>query len=216
MSQPSAPTPRSPFTSEVRMRVPLPIIIPLGALLVIAVITIGMSRILLNVPSEIAVVIAIAVAANILIACAVISLRPQEARRTWVELVIVATYPLIVGLVIAQIGIGEGEASGSAASEPPAGGANTVAAQNVQFDTDTIELTAGEETTLTFVNDDSSSTQHNISIYENEEAQDNLFEGQVIPGGQEVEYPIPALKKGEYYFQCDVHPSMNGTVRVTA
>jgi plastocyanin len=198
----------------VRLRVPLPIIIPLVALAVIAVITIGMSRILLNVPSEIAVVIAIAVAANILIACTVIALRPQEARRTWVELVIVATYPLVVGLVIAQIGIGEGEASGSAASEPPAGGANTVTAQNVQFDADTIELTAGEETTLTFVNDDSSSTQHNISIYENEEAQDNLFEGQVIPGGQEVEYPIPAQEEGEYYFQCDVHPSMNGSVTV--
>src|SRR5918992_464507 len=210
MSQPAPP--RSPFTSEVRMRVPLPIIIPVVALAVIAVITIGMSRILLNVPSEIAVVIAIAVAANILIAGAVIALRPQEARRTWVELVIVATYPLIVGLVIAQIGIGEGEASGSAASEPPAGGANTVTAQNVQFDTDSIELTAGEETTLTFVNDDSSSTQHNISIYENEEAQDTLFENEVIPGGQEVEYAIPAQEEGEYYFQCDVHPSMNGSV----
>src|SRR5918995_1741592 len=116
MNQPAAPTPRSGFTSEVRMRVPLPVIIPLGALVVIAVITIGMSQILLNVPKEIAVVIAIAVAANILIACAVISLRPQEARRTWVELAIVATYPLIVGLVIAEIGIGEGEASSSAPS----------------------------------------------------------------------------------------------------
>jgi plastocyanin len=197
------------------MRVPLPIIIPLGAVAVIAVITIGMSRILLNVPSEVAVVIAIAVSANILIACTVVALRPQEARRTWVELIIVATYPLIVGLVIAQIGIGEGEASGSAPSEPRGGGGNTISAQNVQFDTDTIELTAGEETTLTFVNDDSSSTQHNISIYENENAEGTLFEGQVIPGGQEVEYPVPPQKRGEYYFQCDVHPSMNGTVTVT-
>jgi plastocyanin len=197
------------------MRVPLPIIIPLGALAVIAVITIGMSRILLNVPSEVAVVIAIAVSANILIACTVIALRPQEARRTWVELIIVATYPLIVGLVIAQIGIGEGEASGSAPPEPSGGGANTVSAQNVQFDTETIELTAGEETTLTFVNDDASSAQHNISIYENENAEGNLFEGEIIPGGQEVEYQVPPQEEGEYYFQCDVHPSMNGTVTVS-
>jgi plastocyanin len=196
------------------MRVPLPVIIPLGALVVIAVITIGMSQILLNVPKEIAVVIAIAVAANILIACTIIALRPQETKRTWVELVIVATYPLIVGLVIAQIGIGEGEASGPAPAEASAGGANTVSAQNVQFDTDSLELTAGEETTLTFVNDDSSATQHNISIYETPDAEKNLFEGQIIPGGQEAEYQIPALKKGEYYFQCDVHPSMNGTVTV--
>ena len=214
MSQPSAPTPRSPFTSEVRMRVPLPIAIPLGALAVIAVITIGMSRVLLNVPSEIAVVIAIAVAANILIACTVIALRPQEARRTWVELVIVATYPLLVGLVIAQIGIGEGEASGSAASEPRAGGANTITAQNVQFDTDSIELPPNREAELTFVNDDSSSTQHNVSIYETPDAETNLFEGEIIPGGQEVTYSIPALEPGDFYFQCDVHPSMNGDVKV--
>jgi plastocyanin len=215
MNQPGAPTPRSGFTSEVRMRVPLPVIIPLGALTVIAVITIGMSRILLNVPKEIAVVIAIAVAANILIACTIIALRPQETKRTWVELVIVATYPLIVGLVIAQIGIGEGEARGPAPSEASAGGANTVSAQNIQFDTDSLDLTAGEETTLTFVNEDSSSTQHNMSIYETPDAEKNLFEGQIIPGGQEAQYQIPPLKKGEYYFQCDIHPSMNGTVNVT-
>lgn len=214
MNQPATPGPRSPFTSEVRMRVPLPLMIPLGAIAIIAVITIGMSQILLNVPKEIAVVIAIAVAANILIACTIIALRPQETRRTWAELAIVATYPLIVGLVIAQIGIGQGEAEDSAPSETSPGSANTVSAQNIQFDTDTLELTAGEETTLTFVNEDSSSTQHNISIYENENAQDNLFEGQIIPGGQEAKYEIPALKKGEYYFQCDVHPSMNGTVTV--
>jgi plastocyanin len=214
MNQPTPPTPRSHFTSEVRMRVPLPVIIPLGALALIAVITIGMSRILLNVPKEIAVVIAIAVAANILIACTIIALRPQETKRTWVELVIVATYPLVVGLVIAQIGIGKGEASRAAPSETSPGGANTITAQNVQFDTDSIELTAGEETTLTFVNDDSSSTQHNMSIYATEDAERNLFEGQVIPGGQEAEYDVPPLKKGEYYFQCDIHPSMNGTVTV--
>jgi plastocyanin len=196
------------------MRVPMPLIIPLAAVVLIGAVTIGMSRILLNVPSEIAVVIAVAVAANILIACTIIALRPQEARRTWVELAIVATYPLIVGLVIAQIGIGEGEAGGPAPAEGAGGGANTVSAQNVQFDTDTIELTAGEETTLTFVNDDSSSTQHNISIYESESAERNLFEGEIIPGGQEVEYQIPTLRRGDYYFQCDVHPSMNGTVTV--
>jgi plastocyanin len=93
------------------------------------------------------------------------------------------------------------------------GGGLTIAAQNVQFDTDSLELPP-REAELTFVNDDSSSTQHNVSIYETPEAETNLFEGEIIPGGQEVTYSIPALEPGDYYFQCDVHPSMNGDVTV--
>jgi plastocyanin len=94
------------------------------------------------------------------------------------------------------------------------GGGLTLTAQNIQFDTDSIELPANKEAELTFVNDDSSSTQHNMSIYETPDAEKNLFEGQIVPGGQETTYSIPALEKGEYYFQCDVHPSMNGDVTV--
>jgi plastocyanin len=95
-----------------------------------------------------------------------------------------------------------------------ADGGLTVTAQNIQFDTDSIELPANEEAELTFVNDDSSSTQHNISIYDTPDAEENLFEGQIIPGGQEVTYAIPPLEGGEYYFHCDVHPGMNGDVTV--
>jgi plastocyanin len=94
------------------------------------------------------------------------------------------------------------------------GGGLTVSAQNVQFDTDSIELPPNREAELTFVNDDASATQHNISIYETPDAEENLFEGQIIPGGQEVTYSIPALEPGDFYFQCDVHPSMNGDVKV--
>jgi plastocyanin len=94
------------------------------------------------------------------------------------------------------------------------GGGLTITAQNVQFDTDSIELPPNRETDLTFVNDDSSSTQHNVSIYETPDAETSLFEGEIIPGGQEVTYSIPTLEPGDFYFQCDVHPSMNGDVTV--
>jgi plastocyanin len=94
------------------------------------------------------------------------------------------------------------------------GGGLTITAQNVQFDTDSLGLPPNREAELTFVNDDSSSTQHNVSIYETPDAETNLFEGEIIPGGQEVTYSIPALEPGDFYFQCDVHPSMNGDVKV--
>ena len=87
----------------------------------------------------------------------------------------------------------------------------TISASGTQFDTDQLTLPAdGAE--LEFVNDDS--LQHNVSILEEEGAADKLFAGDIIPGGQTITYSIPAIEPGEYYFQCDVHPSMNGTATV--
>ncbi|HJR45451.1 MAG TPA: cupredoxin domain-containing protein [Actinomycetota bacterium] len=217
--------PETPLSHEVRFRVPLPIVIPIGALLLIAAITIGMSRILLSVPKEISVVIALAVAANVLIACAFIALRPESARSSWAELAIVALYPLIIGVVIAQMGLGsghtaegtsagEGEHGGAAAPAEGAAGGNVVTAANVAFDTDTIELESGGEATIEFVNDDAASVPHNIAIYEDDSAEQEIFVGDQIPGGQETTYTFEAPKPGDYYFQCDVHPAMNGTVTV--
>jgi plastocyanin len=201
------------LTQEVRFHLPLPIVIPLGALLVIALGTFGFSRILLNVPKEVAVIIALAVAANLLGALAFIALRPETARAFWAELFIVATYPIVIGAVLAMIGLGTGHATedGGTGGEPAAPAAGTVSAEGVQFDTAEISLAAGEEEEITFNNADT--VEHNISIYE-EEGGKNLFTGDIIPGGQETTYSVPALDKGEYYFQCDVHPAMNGTVKV--
>ncbi len=205
----------TPLSHEVRVRLPLPIVIPLGALLAIGLVTFGMSRILLSVPKEIAVVIAIAIGANILIACAFIAQRPESARRSSSELAIVAAYPLVIGVVIASLGLGHGDSAGEAEhaeAAPAAAEGTAVSAANVAFSTDTIELQAKTEETIPFTNDDSA--EHNISIYEDDSAQKDLFKGEIIPGGQQTTYTVPALPKGEYYFQCDVHPGMNGTVTV--
>ena len=97
---------------------------------------------------------------------------------------------------------------------PPAdGGGLSISAAALQFSTDTLEFTADEESDLAFVNEDASSIQHNVAIYE-EEAGADIFVGEVIPGGQETTYSVPAMEAGEFYFQCDLHPGMNGTVSV--
>jgi plastocyanin len=204
--------PETPMTSEVRFRVPLPFVIPFGALLLIGLITVGMSRILLSVPKEVAVIIAIAIASNVLIACAVIASRPETARRTWPELMMVFIYPILIGIVLTQLNLGTGHSvgeEGGAHEEAGGAAANSVSAEGVQFNTDELTLSAGEETEIEFSNADS--VQHNISIYQ-EEGGERLFEGQVIGGGAETTYSIPPLEKGELYFQCDLHPNMNGTV----
>ncbi len=208
-------TPADPLQGEVRFRVPLPIVIPIGGLLLIAAVTIGVSRILLSVPKEAAVVIALAVAGNILIACTVLALRPRESRLSWAELIVVASYPLVIGVVLANLGIGESTHAVPAKSGGGAvtGGGLEVVAEGVAFATDLIELPAGEEAQLELTNDDASSVSHNVAIYEDDSAQKSLFQGDVIPGGESITYTIDPLKKGEYYFQCDVHPGMNGTVK---
>ena len=216
MSQHAAPG--SSLSEEVRFRVPLPLVIPLVSLLVIAATTIGMSRILLSVPKEVAVIVALAISANVLIACAVIAARPATARATWPELLIVFLYPVIIGAVLTQLDLGAGHAAEEAGetaagseSGTAAGGATAVTASGTAFDTEKLELTAGEETEIDFANEDS--VQHNISIYEEEGGAD-LFLGELIPAGQAITYTVPALDKGTYYFQCDVHPGMNGEVTV--
>lgn len=104
--------------------------------------------------------------------------------------------------------------SGSAPIADPKGGAGRkldVRAQDISFDTDELRLEAGAQTVIGFENRDSSSTLHNIAIYEDENSTDPIFRGTIIPGGTDIDYELQAPEGGRYFFQCDVHPSMNGT-----
>jgi plastocyanin len=89
-----------------------------------------------------------------------------------------------------------------------------VVAQNVQFDTDRIELSADKPTTITFDNRDAG-VQHNIAIFTDDTLSEVLFRGDLVTGPDSAQYQIPALPAGEYYFHCDVHPNMSGTVVVS-
>jgi plastocyanin len=99
-----------------------------------------------------------------------------------------------------------------------AAGGNTetgqvIAATNIQFDTDTLTFPADTPSTLTFQNNDAG-TPHNVAIYTDDSLSKNLFKGDVITGVSSTVYQIPALPEGTYYFHCDIHPNMHGTVTV--
>ena len=210
---------RGDLVGEMRVRLPLPIVIPLAVILVIAGVTIGFSQVLLAVPKEAAVAIALITAMNVLGACAVIAVKRDLSPAHYAELAVVVLYPVIIGVAIAQFGLGvseEAEAGHEAAAAPAAAGAGAISAEGVQFNTDALEFKAGEESHLHFTNEDS--VQHNVAIYEDTAAADSqtdvLFDGEIISGGDDADYSIPALDKGEYVFQCDIHPAMRGTVTV--
>jgi plastocyanin len=93
------------------------------------------------------------------------------------------------------------------------GGGLTVTAKSLAFDTDEIDLPAEQPTTITFDNEDAG-VPHNIAIYNDDSLSETLFQGEQFPGVASREYRIPPLGPGTYYFHCDVHPTMNGSVVV--
>ena len=120
---------------------------------------------------------------------------------------------------------GEGEPGGGPGGEEPGGGEEppgdggepgagpTVVAQNVAFDTETIQLPPEQVATITMDNRDTG-TPHNISIYSDESLGEILFQGELVTGPATIPYEVGPFPPGEYYFHCDVHPNMNGTVTV--
>jgi plastocyanin len=111
---------------------------------------------------------------------------------------------------------GEMQAEESGPGEPAPGGPGagpTVIAQDIAFDTSTIELPSAP-TTITFENRDAG-VQHNIAIYSDSSLADELFNGELVTGPTTIQYEVPALPPGDLYFQCVVHPNMSGTVVVS-
>jgi plastocyanin len=86
-----------------------------------------------------------------------------------------------------------------------------LSAANLEFDASVIQAAAGEAFTIRFTNNDSA--PHNVSVY-TEEGGEQIATGDPIGQGETLEVEVPAQDAGEYYFVCDVHPDMNGTVVV--
>jgi plastocyanin len=103
---------------------------------------------------------------------------------------------------------------GGAATPPPTypPGSVVVTAKDHHFDTGVIHLPANTQSSLVFVNRDSD--MHNIAIRTKQGFDgDVLFRFDPIAASTVVLTvgPIPA---GTYYFLCEVHPAMTGTVTV--
>jgi plastocyanin len=201
---------------EMRVKLPLPVLIPVGALLLIALLTIGLSRILLNVPEEAAVIVALAVAVDILGAAAYLAANPHPARGTLAELMMVALFPVIIGIVLTQINFSsasETPRKSDAAAAPAAPTTSaTLVAKNVTFSQKTLTVLGAKGFTVHFDNEDP--TAHNFGIFDKQGGKE-LFKGNVVTGPTTADYDVKPLKPGDYYYQCDIHPdSMNGTLTV--
>jgi plastocyanin len=83
-------------------------------------------------------------------------------------------------------------------------------ASGTGFDTDCLAAPAGEAFTIDFDNQDEGQ-QHNVAMYVQAQGEE-LFVGDIITGPDTITYDVqPIDQTGNFYFQCDVHPTMNGT-----
>ena len=120
---------------------------------------------------------------------------------------LVATVGLVVIAAIAAA-CSSTSAAPAAPSGPVADGP-TIVAKDMKFQTTSVEVKAGTNVTVHFDNQDSA--PHNIAIYTDSGAGTPVSVGQVVTSSK-ADQVVPALKAGSYFFRCDVHHDMTGTI----
>jgi plastocyanin len=95
-----------------------------------------------------------------------------------------------------------------------AGSVQLCASNDQSFAVATLSADAGEPIQLVFSNEDDG-VPHNVAIYADDSASKSLFVGDQITGPDEITYDVPSLDAGSYYYRCDIHPVMDGTLEVS-
>ncbi|MEA2972393.1 MAG: hypothetical protein QOG82_851, partial [Actinomycetota bacterium] len=188
----------------------LPIGIPVLGLFCIASLMFFMSRILLAVPEQASTFIALAVAVAVLGMATLLATRPSIPARTMVSVLGVAGVLMIAGGLVAAAA-GERKIEHHAGAESGhAPGAVEIAAKDIAFDIKEMNLPANGPAEVVFKNDDKG-IPHNVSFYAGADATaPPIHKGDIVAGPGEIVYDFTTPAAGEYYFQCDVHPNMNG------
>ena len=123
---------------------------------------------------------------------------------------------LIATLALATVALAAAACSSTSAAGDPAAPAASVdpnapaiTANGLKFGQSGVVVPADKAFQLTFINQESA--PHNVAIYTDSSAATNLFRGEIFSNGSKV-YEVPALPAGSYFFRCDVHPDMQGSI----
>lgn len=195
-----------------RDRLVMPLAIPMGAIVFIALVIFLLSRILLAVPKSVAPPIALAIALGILLTGAYFGTRPSPIPRwqIYAALGIPALALVVAGIIGAIVG-----PYGEAHAALPHGAAQITAKGNLNvFDKQQYTVSPHDGLiTIRFRNQDP--TAHNVAVYrQGPPAADPIFQGELVTGTT-IDYTFPAPPSGTYFLQCDVHPqTMSATLIV--
>lgn len=97
-----------------------------------------------------------------------------------------------------------------AATGGPTSDAVVVVAKDIAFTTPEISVPAGRPFELTLDNRDGA--PHNVAIYTDSSASAKVSVGEIFGGPGQRTQSVPALTAGTYFFRCDVHQNMTGTI----
>lgn len=212
----------------VRDQILIPIGIPIAVLAGMGFVIVNLSRVLLAVNQNLAVVIGTAVAVAVLFGSAyAASPRHRKRSRAGISLLVVFGLGLgIAGAWAADHGerkiekhTTEATASPQPTGTPTAAPAQAdvtveLAAKDIKFDKTQLELPSGKTVDVHVTNQDA--TLHNFAMFRDEAKTDVVFRGETFTGpGADKHYIFEAPAPGTYHFHCDVHPTMEGTVKVT-
>lgn len=204
------------MNEEFKDRVLFPVVVPVGILAGIFLVLFLFSRILLNVPKGVAVAVALLTGLNVLIFCAIVSVRRVRGFAV-LALLIAVLIPSGFGTAAAAGWINVHQPKPAGPAKPTGPAVFKLAADNTAFSTSTINLQeAGGDATIDFTNNDS--VPHNVHIFSGTDATGaTIFTGTVVSPGASATYKVTGLQPGTYYFRCDIHPAiMTGKVVATA
>jgi len=123
--------------------------------------------------------------------------------------------PLLAAPAPQETGGGGGPAPTGPPPCEPEGTELAIAANNLAFDTDCLAAPVGEPFAIEFDNQEAQA--HNVALYQAPPPSTTFFQGEIVTGPTTTTYEVdPIDQEGNFYFQCDVHPQMNGTFVVAA
>jgi plastocyanin len=88
-----------------------------------------------------------------------------------------------------------------------------VIAKNISYTTKQLKVPAGAAITVNFKNEDT--VPHNMDFTVDQAGSQTFYKRDPLPGPISSSYQFTAPKAGTYYYHCDVHPNMTGTLTVT-
>lgn len=202
------------LAERVSQRTTSPFTYPALAVLLGAVVALSISRLYITISETAAIIVSGVVATVLFLGCLIVANGRNVSRRLTAGL---------AGLALVSV-VGAGAASAARGERTIEHHADPditrefVRAEGIEFDKDELALTEGL-IRFTFENNDPKGTFHNIGFYSEREAGKPYIAFLPLNGGERASTVIDIKQAGltaggSYWFRCDFHPGMVGTVRV--